>query len=826
MVGRTLGRFTITGPLGEGGIATVWKATDGLLGRTVAVKVLREEFAQDRKARLRFLREAQNHASLDDPGIVAVLDYGEHDGCVYLALALIEGRTVSERIRDSLLPIPEALRIACAVCEALAPAHARVPPLVHRDITSRNVMLGDDGRVWVLDFGLAVVAGRTRLTSTGHIIGTPAYVAPEYFRSEETPSPRSDVFSLGVLTYELMCGAVPFAMEHPKSMGSASLQTPRPLRALRPEVPPGLEAVVMRALASEAGERYADAAMFREALLPWRELLASPDGTTTGVPSPLDPNERRTQPVPQAPRFVAIAPFVPPAADADADGEGARLASRLAVTLEAALASAPELKVVPVPDDARHADDRGIADAAGANVIVRGTVHRAGSSLRVTFVVRDAARAFDLGGGVVDGSAMQPFDLEDRVVREVGALLGTGPVSVPAPIDPALADRLQRVRAWLRRNDVDAMVIGAVQELEHLRASRPDDPVVLATLTLAYLHRYRLTGERQWHAYAARTCERAIEIAEADADVLLATGELALVSGATERAHAAFDRARAGRPDTAEAELGLARVSMQEGALDRAAAHASEAQRHWPDDWRTHNLLGSIRYRQGDARAAAECWRRVVEIVPDSSRGWRNLGSALYRLGDFTAAICAYERALRIQPDARTYSNLATVLHYSARTAEALAAFQHAIDLSPADPVHWGNLGNACRWSLGHEAEAGPPLDRAIALMRDQLARNPRDADGWARMAGWLVNRGRAEDAKVAIAQALALAPEDVSCLMHAARVALVLGDTEAALARARDAVTRGYGVDELKNDPQFTELRSHPAFVALLKQKRGTERP
>ncbi|HET7224385.1 MAG TPA: tetratricopeptide repeat protein, partial [Candidatus Eisenbacteria bacterium] len=494
----------------------------------------------------------------------------------------------------------------------------------------------------------------------------------------------------------------------------------------------------------------------------------------------------------------------------------------LAATLEAALAHAPELRLVPVPASACATDDRAMAGAAGANVVVRGAVHRAGTELRVTFVARDPVRALDLGGAVVDGSVMQPFDLEDRVAREAAKLLGSTTASAPRPTsDPAAAERLQRARAWLKRNDVDAMVLGAVQELEHLHAEAPADPEVMASLAVAYLYRYRETGERRWHADAARVCERAVEIAQYNMDVLIATGELALISGATERATQAFERAGRERP-AVDAALGLARARMQAGSLDQAATHAVAACAAWPEDWRTHNLLGAIRYRQGEARAAAACWRRVVELVPDSSRGWRNLGSAQYRLGDFGGATCAYERALAIQPDARTYSNLATVLHYSGRADQAIAAFRKATELSPGEAVHWGNLGNACRWSPGREAEAPPALERAIALMRDQLARNPHDADGWARLAGWHANLGCAHEARMAIGRALALAPDDVACLMHAARVALVLGDTAQGLSRARDAVMRGYGVGELRNDPQFANLRANPEFLALLEWGRG----
>jgi len=211
MIGRTIGRYRIVARLGEGGMGSVWRADDALLSRPVALKFLPETLAASPEARQRFLREARAASQLDHPGIATVYDTGEADGRVYIALQLIEGETLAERLkRTGWLPIAEAVRIARAAAEALAHAHGK--GVLHRDVTSGNLMVTAEGRVVVVDFGLALPEGATRLTQSQTVMGTVAYLAPEV--AEGKPGDRrSDLYGLGVVLYEMLTGRLPFAGE-------------------------------------------------------------------------------------------------------------------------------------------------------------------------------------------------------------------------------------------------------------------------------------------------------------------------------------------------------------------------------------------------------------------------------------------------------------------------------------------------------------------------------------------------------------------------------------------------------------------------------------
>lgn len=248
-------------------MATVWRATDELLRRQVALKVLHEALASQPHARRRFLHEARAASLLDHPGIATVYEFGEAEGRTFIAFALIEGETLSARAARGAIPVSEAVGIVRAAAEAIAHAHAR--GVLHRDVTGRNVMIARDGRVFVLDFGLALAAGQSRLTSRETALGTVTTMAPEVLAGRPADE-RSDVYGLGVVLYEALTGTFPHVADRPEALFyTVQNEAPRSPRALRAEIPAALERVVLRALAREPEERYASAAALAEALREW-----------------------------------------------------------------------------------------------------------------------------------------------------------------------------------------------------------------------------------------------------------------------------------------------------------------------------------------------------------------------------------------------------------------------------------------------------------------------------------------------------------------------------------------------------------------------------
>jgi eukaryotic-like serine/threonine-protein kinase len=251
------GRYVIRRRLGSGGMADVYLAEDQELGRRVALKMLNDRHASDEQFVERFRREAQSAAGLNHPNIVSIFDRGHAEGTYYIAMEFLDGRTLKELlVRNGPTPVPIAIDYARQILGALSFAHRN--GIVHRDIKPHNIVVGPDGRLKVTDFGIAR-SGASQMTEAGSIVGTAQYLSPEQARGAPV-DPRSDLYSLGIVLYEMLTGAVPYTGDTPVEIAMKHLSAiPRPPSELRDDVPHDLDAVVMRALAKDPDQRYASA---------------------------------------------------------------------------------------------------------------------------------------------------------------------------------------------------------------------------------------------------------------------------------------------------------------------------------------------------------------------------------------------------------------------------------------------------------------------------------------------------------------------------------------------------------------------------------------
>ena len=245
------GRYSIQSTLGGGGMARVYLAHDAVLGREVAIKVLRDQYAEDAEFAERFKREARSAASLSHPNIVSIYDRGvAEDGTSYIAMEHVPGGSLKGRIsREGVLDTPEAASVALQIANALEEAHGR--GVIHRDIKPHNVLLTSTGDVKVADFGIARASAYTAISQTSLVLGTAGYMSPEQALGEPV-DPRSDLYSLGVVLYEMLTGELPFTADNPVAVSMKHVNEPlRPPREINPEISEDMDAVVTKLLAKK-----------------------------------------------------------------------------------------------------------------------------------------------------------------------------------------------------------------------------------------------------------------------------------------------------------------------------------------------------------------------------------------------------------------------------------------------------------------------------------------------------------------------------------------------------------------------------------------------
>ena len=389
--GQLLGPYRIEAPMGQGGMATIYRATQQRLGRVVAIKMLHPVFLQDTTFLARFEREAQIVARLDHPHIVPVYDFSDYNGQPYLVMKYIDGTTLKMAQADGPLPPAEILRLLTPIADALDYAHRQ--GVLHRDIKPSNILIAGDGTPWLTDFGLARMAALGSSTLSGDMmLGTPHYISPEQALGSQNLTAATDLYSFGVVLYALVTGRVPFTGDTPYAIVHAHIYDPLPApRSINPNIAPAVEAVLVKALSKEPAQRYPTAAALIEA---YRAAL--------NANQPIEP-VTRSEPAPEAEALLGgMDPFD-------------SLAGTVTLPPDAAVASSfGSLPAAAPVEDVKP--KRTVIETSFDLSDVSGSLRAAGESLRETF------EGMSEGGSEADDDIAPPGDeaaLRRRVERQL-----------------------------------------------------------------------------------------------------------------------------------------------------------------------------------------------------------------------------------------------------------------------------------------------------------------------------------------------------------------------------------------------------------------------
>jgi tetratricopeptide (TPR) repeat protein/TolB-like protein len=869
--GSKLGFYSILDRLGSGGMGEVHRAHDNRLGREVAVKALPDEFSRDPVRVLRFEREARMLAALNHPAVAAIYGLEEADGEKFIVMELVPGETLSEKVAHGSLTLDESLKIARQIAEALEAAHER--GIIHRDLKPANVKVTPEGRVKVLDLGLAkafdvketgssdpgsslsptlVIEG----TQPGVILGTAEFMSPEQARGKPVDK-RTDIWAFGCVLYELLTGLRTFTGETATDVLAAIVTKEPAWEALPVDTPPRIRELLVRCLQKDPNRRLRDIGDARieiEETLADRRTRSASGSVSAPVSAPVivaparSPRIRRgfvaalagaavlavflllrarggapaAAPPPAATRFLAVLPFK----DLSGQADGQLLGDAFAETMSARLSRVPGLQVVTpratTDFSAGENDLSEVARSTGATLFVGGAIQRAGDRVRITCSLR-APDGVQLHGDEVTAPAADIFGAQDRLAETVLGWLGakrptrTTPRPDTALESPEAQESYLKAIGALRRYDSADSIATAVRILTDLDRERPGSPLILAALGRAYLHEFEITRDPASAERAIAACEAARALDEANPEVHTTLGQILSLTGKPAEAALELERALAEQPSSIDALLALGAAYRSAGRASEAEATYQRAIARQPNYWAAYNQTGSFYYRVGRYPEAIGMFQEALKRRPDSTRIWNNLGAAYFKTDRYADARKAYASSLRIEPSDGAYSTLGTIEYFLGNYRAAAAAYEQAAKLTPGKYLYWANLADAYRWVPDAGPRAAPAYEKAIGLARREIALNPRNAAAHATLAVCLAKTGDPKGAGTHIEKALEIEPRNPDHFLYAAIVANLAGRSADAIGWIRRGVAAGLGVAQIEKEPEFANLRTLPAFREAL---------
>jgi len=688
MIGQTISHYKILEKLGGGGMGVVYKAEDTRLKRIVALKFLPPDLTRDEAAKERFIHEAQAASALDHPNICNIHEIDETtDGQIFICMAYYEGETLKKKVNSNQLSVDSAIDIAMQIAQGLSRAHEA--GITHRDIKPANVMITNQGEVKIVDFGLAKLVGRTKLTRSGATLGTAAYMSPEQAQGAEADH-RSDIWSLGVVLYEMLTGQLPFSGEYEMAMMYAIVNTdPKTVRSLRSEVPDGLEQIVSKALAKKTEERYQRV----EALLAdLKELETAGKTSRREVADRADGKKWRTRiAVPAGIGLLLILGFL----------------LLRPVLFEQVLVSAPKPIAVISFENLTGDTTYNYLQKAIPNLLI--TSLEQSQYLQVTTWERMNDLLKQMGKENVEivdknlGFELCRMDGVDIIVlgsfTKAGDMFATDVkvlnVNTKAIVKSARGEGI----ASILKNQIDALSkeISRGIGLSERKIETTQVPIAEVTTTSMeaynYFIRAREYHEKRYEVDAMRLFEKAIAL---DSTLAMAYHHLYLIygnQGEPRKSIRALEKAKAYSRKASERERLLIEASYI-GTIERNPEKADSILQQivlkYPKDKRVHCDLAYRCHAKRQYNKAIDESNKVLSLDPNFADAYNCLGYVYARMGDFTKAIESLQQYVSLSPgDADPLDSMVEVSLLMGNVDAAITNFQEAEAIKPDFNADW-----------------------------------------------------------------------------------------------------------------------------------------
>ncbi|MBN2431985.1 MAG: protein kinase [Acidobacteria bacterium] len=881
MIGQTVSHYRVVEQVGSGGMGDVFKAEDTKLCRTVALKFLPPEFTRDASARKRFIHEAQAASALEHKNICAIHEIDEtDDGRIFICMSYYEGESLKERLaRSGPLPLAEALPIALQLAHGLARAHAA--GVIHRDIKPGNIMLTSTGDVKIVDFGLAKLTGRSRITRSGTTVGTAAYMSPEQARGRAVDH-RTDIWSFGVVLYEMLTGVHPFHSEYEQATIYSILnEDPTPVEVLNPAVSPAVARLVNRCLARSPDERWPDMDPAIRDIS--RELGPSSEANAGPVPSgPARRSAFRSLRWLGAAALLALALFItlrevdvnrllwnpspdklssqPPAPlpaqkhvlllpleaggvleETAAFGEGLRQFMYLLLTQLEGSTDDFWIHRADVATD-KPLDLNAIQAQKGGTLALRSRIFRQNGQLAFCLSLWDMASARELRRQVLADRSSSLSTFRDGLLCAAADLLElshpgktNGRMIHGGTADPVAWEQYLKGSGFLdqaRRisGETDAgrrrHVLGQARECLAM-ATEWDERFALAWADLGRACKEMYVADKdaatatQIRAQALAAGQQAVAAAGDYAPIWYCQAEIHAGLGDTDTAADDLRKAVSLHPYYVDAMNRMAHICLESGQVTEAEARwlqITELQPEYP--W-TYELLGCYIYMPKSRTTDGEkMFLEVAELTPGNAGNLANLLAARYYLGDDEGILDVARRAEGLKPYPVTLkNNLAVIFYGRGRFAAAANLFRELIDHGSSEvvPILYGNLGDALRQLPGRMEDARAAYAEAIRLTEGLGIAGPVDAVGHARLGTWYLLTGQPERGRREVEEGLKLGGQDSRVLYKSLLFYELGGERDRALRILERYLKSTDTIQEMENEPDLAGLRGDPRYGELM---------
>jgi non-specific serine/threonine protein kinase len=755
MIGTTVSHYRILEKLGEGGMGEVYLAEDTKLNRKVALKFLPGQLASDVTFKERFKREAQAAAALNHPNIITIHEVSEHEGRPFIAMEYLEGKSLNEVIARKDLSIEEILNIAVQISDGLAKAHQA--GIVHRDIKPHNILMDKDGRARICDFGLAKAKRDAMLTQTGTTLGTVAYMSPEQARGQEVDQ-RSDIFSVGVILYQMFARQLPFKGEHEAAIFHSIInEHPQPLARFNNQVSQELQRIVSKALAKDKEERYQHVDDMRADLKTESKSLEYVK--TASVLRPADGEKpKKFKPLPfivaglgviivvliylafqgqkQPSRVRAERPSVAVLylQNMSDDQEDEYFAAGMTEDIITQLSKISGLRVISRSEMEQFKDQpvsiKTVADKLEVDYIMEGAVRKHGNTVRITCQLIQADDGFHVWADSYDRDMQDLFDIQADVAKEVAGALQVA--LAPAELEEIEKKPTMDVRAYNYYLQGREYYFGQASNREYLelaismfeRALEADSNFALAYAGLSDCYSsyvmFAVDVKKSWLEEAERAAQKALSLDPDLAEAYRALSRLYSVKGKTEEAIQAAERAVEANPHYAEAWRLLGNWYMEAKRYGEAEEAFLKAMEVKPTESGLFTGLMQLYQLWGKHDKVDEYFRRGVEVQPTNEAIYGRMSAVLLLRGDVERAKQMAYKALELDPESGAGETMLFAVFFLTEEVDSAAFYLQSTRQANPGPDFYINMAIVAL-KRGDKSVAHSYLDSSVALLEPML---------------------------------------------------------------------------------------------------------